>query len=103
MDWKDFLKPTGTIIVLSVLIFSVFVPVIAPDLSSDKIGIQNMPYFNTQPISLLMFVAYAFLIPENLFVNGLILYDNLLFGLVLSYLLACLLVSIYSKYAKRKK
>jgi hypothetical protein len=92
MDWKDFLKPVIAKIILFVIIFVAFVPFIEP----HEFVCFAAPCPQPGPQSLLA----QFLFLRNPVVG--IYYTNLFAGLMISYLLSCLIV-FGANMLKRKR
>lgn len=93
MNWK-FFKPTIWKIVIFVIIFIVFVPFIHYD---TGIRCEQAPCPAGTTGSLLKYILYSH---DFYIYSGGILYINLIIGLIISYLISCIIVTLYNKIKK---
>lgn len=85
MNWREFLKPTAFKIIAFIIIFVFFVPFIHYD---TGIICVKAPCPTDVTGSILMYLY------SNNLIYG-IIYDNLIIGLIISYLISCTLKSIF--------
>lgn len=94
MDWKEFFRPTLSKIFVFLVIFVVFVPFIPYD---TGIRCFREPCPSGTTGSVLMYLLFS----HNLYIYASIKYYNLIIGLIASYLVSCVAVSIFSKIKKK--
>lgn len=95
MNFKEFFKPNAKKIIIFTILFIIFVPFINFD---TGIGCIKAPCNAGETGSLLTFLfsSYKFYI---YYIN----YFNLVIGLIISYLISCLIVFVYNKFKEKKK
>ena len=92
MDWKEFFKPTFGKIILFLILSIIFVPFIIGDIS----GVLGRVRETTYPLIYLLIKRFTIhKIPYN---NALgVHYPYLIMGLIISYLVSCLIVLTINK------
>jgi hypothetical protein len=94
MNWKEFFRPTVSKIAISVVLFVIFVPFIEPH------GFQCIKAPCPQPGTQSLLTQFLIFLTLGNPIVG-IHYVNLFVGLIMSYLLSCLIISGINKTKKK--
>lgn len=94
-DWKEFIKPTRLKIIIAVILSVAFIPFIYYYTGSG-VGIWMPPFGGTMG-SILMYLLSL----SNSARVYRIFYLNLILGLIVSYLISCIILFLYRKTKSR--
>ena len=94
MNWKEFLKPNSVKIIILTILSVVFVPFINYDTGIRCIQAPCSAAFTG---SFLMYLLFS----HNFYVYY-FSYVNLILGLIVSYLISCLIIFLINKNSKRR-
>lgn len=103
MDWKEFLRPTKTKLLVAAILFVLFVPVVNMFGSECTGEMCQDVGISINKASIIQILLPSLGNPAFRVDYLEVLYLNVLFGTIICYLLTCLLIFLYSKLSKRKK